>query len=310
MPAQRATVLAGIPADNSALFHRVRFGCGDPAAWLRIDGPSGSRTEFIVRDIERQRAAQRVPVDRVSCPADYPPAGGLSGDRATATAQAVAECLRGQGVTEVTTDRSLPYIFAWHMQQAGLRLKYDPELGVLDRRVKDEQELQWLAEAQQVTEQARRLAWRTVARASADAEGVLHWEAAELTSERLQRMIAQFLLDRDYLCPRGLIAASLPHSADCHARGEGPLRTGQAVVIDIFPQSAKTRTTTVTVPGRLCMASRPQKSFACMPRWWPPNRLLARRRWQRGGRRGSRRHHAACSSTASVLLVARCPTIR
>lgn len=235
-----ATLLAGIPIENPAFFHRVRFAVGDPAAWLAFDVNGQKRTEFIVRDIEKDRAIKQVKADRVSCPADYEPTGGLSGDRATATAQAVAECARRAGVTNVITDRTLPYIFAWHIQQAGIAVEYSPELGVLDRRVKDEQELAWLAEAQQATEAAMLMACQTVARATASSDGTLMHDGAVLTSERLRKMISTYLLDLGYATPNDSIVASTPHSADCHERGSGPLFTGHSVIVDIFPRSLKT----------------------------------------------------------------------
>ena len=235
-----ATVLAGIPAENPALFHRVRFGAGDPAAWLCFRDSTTTRTEFIVRDIEMDRAKEQVRVDAVSCPADYTPAGGLSGDRATATAQSVAECLRRANVSNVVTDRTLPFIFAWHIQQAGIGVDYAPELGVLDRRTKDASELECLEEAQRVTEEAMLMACQCVARATADRQGVLQYDGAVLTSERVQKMISVFLLDRGYTTVHGLIVASLPQSADCHERGSGPIKTGEGVIIDIFPQNLTT----------------------------------------------------------------------
>ncbi len=235
-----AILLAGIPSENPALFHRVRFSVGDPAAWIALQLDGQTQTEFIVRDIEMQRAKQQVGVDRVSCPADYSPAAGLSGDRATATAQAVAECLQRAGTQRVTTDRTLPFIFAWHIQQAGIALEYSAELGVLERRTKDDQELQWLAEAQQATEEAMLMACQTVARATANAAGELQHAGCPLTSERMQKMIAEFLLDRGYTTPHGSIVATRPASADCHERGHGPLTTGEAVIIDIFPVNSQT----------------------------------------------------------------------
>ncbi len=231
-----ATLLAGIPSENPAFFHRVRFAVGDPAAWIAFEEDGLERTEFIVRDIEKDRAIKQVNVDRVSCPADYAPAEGLSGDRATATAQAVAECARRAGVQSVTTDRTLPFIFAWHLQQAGLAVVYSADLGVLDRRVKDAQELDWLQAAQTATEAAMLMACQTVARATAKQDGTLEYQAAILTSERLRKMISVFLLDLGYSTPHDSIVASLPQSADCHERGSGPLRTGESVIIDIFPQ--------------------------------------------------------------------------
>lgn len=235
-----ATLLAGIPSENPAFYHRVRFAVGDPAAWLAFDIDGQKRTEFIVRDIEKDRAIKQVKADSVSCPADYEPAGGLSGDRATATAQAVAECARRAGVKRVITDRTLPFIFAWHLQQAAIAVDYSAELGVLDRRVKDEQELAWLAAAQQATEEAMLMACQTVARATANRDGILLHDGSPLTSERLRKMISVFLLDLGYGTPHDSIVASTPHTADCHERGSGPLVTGESVIVDIFPRSLET----------------------------------------------------------------------
>ena len=197
MTSRTALLLAGIPSENPALYHRIRFRVGDPAAWISLDIDGQSRSEFIVRDIERDRARKAVPVDAVSCPADYTPAAGLSGDRATATAQAVAECLSRAHVERVTTDRTCPYIFAWHIAQAGIAVDYSPELGVIDRRVKDSQELQWLGAAQSVTEEAMLMACQTVARAQVDPQGQLLHAGQLLTSERLRKLISIFLLERD-----------------------------------------------------------------------------------------------------------------
>ena len=73
---------------------------------------------------------------------------------AGATAQAVAECLRRQHVGKVTADRTLPLIFADHLRQAGIAVEYDPQLGVMGRRAKDPQEVEWLRAAQKATEDA------------------------------------------------------------------------------------------------------------------------------------------------------------
>ena len=115
-----SVVLAGIPKTNYSLYHRVRFVVGDPTAFIQIAGTTDDHTMFICRDIELQRAAEHANADRVSCPADYPPATGLSGDRETATAQATAQYLINHQVAEILTDRSLPYIFAYHIKHTGV----------------------------------------------------------------------------------------------------------------------------------------------------------------------------------------------
>ena len=231
-----AVVMAGIPATNLALYHRVRFMVGDPAAYAEIPAPDGSWTKmFIVRDIELERARRHAIADAVHCPADFAPEQGLSGDRETATAQALAECLFRAGVTHATVDRSLPFSFAHHMMERGIELAYDPNLGVTNRRAKDDSEVRHLREAQSFTEQVMRMACETIARATADADGVLHHKGEVLTADRVRTMIDIYCLEHGALNTHGSIVACGPIGADCHHRGEGPLRTGQPIIVDIFP---------------------------------------------------------------------------
>lgn len=251
-----AVVMAGISATNLALYHRVRFMVGDPAAYAEIPAPDGSWTRvFIVRDIELERARQHALADAVHAPADFAPEGGLSGDRETATAQALAECLFRAGVTCATVDRSLPFSFAHHMMERGIMLSYDPALGVTGRRAKDETEIGHLRGAQSFTEQVMRMACETIARATADASGVLHHDGAVLTSDRVRSMIDIYCLEHGALNTHGSIVACGPVGADCHHRGEGPLRTGEPVIVDIFPMIKATHyhgdCTRTVVHGRI-----------------------------------------------------------
>jgi Xaa-Pro aminopeptidase len=236
-----AVVMAGAPAVNNAVYHRVRFLVGDPTVLIELQWPDGRReSTFILRDIEMQRARKHARADKVACPADFTPSSGLSGDRETATAQAAAEMLRRAGVTQVRADRTLALIYAHHLQQAGISVVCDLELGVRERRSKDDQEVAWLREAQQVTEDAMRMACGLVASAQADKGGVLRHDGSPLTSERVQAAIDAWLLQRGYENP-GSIVAGGPIGADCHDHGSGELRTEQPVIIDIFPRSRTTR---------------------------------------------------------------------
>jgi Xaa-Pro aminopeptidase len=144
--------------------------------------------------------------DAVACPRDFEPTGGLSGDRETATAQAVAECLRRQGVTSVVADRTLSLIYAEHLRQAGIAVELDPLLGVMSRRAKDEQEVEWLRAAQRATEDAMRMACETVARAIPDRNGVLFHDGERLSAERLRFMIDVHLLRLGFANPPSIVA--------------------------------------------------------------------------------------------------------
>ena len=237
-----AVMMAGVPLLNAALYHRLRFSVVDTVVYLRVPTPDGrgqGRSIAICRDIEMERARRHAAVDEVACPKTFEPAGGLSGDRETATAQAAAECLRRAGVTRVVGDRSLPLIFADLVRQAGIAVDCDREMGVLERRTKDAREIACIREAQAMTEAAMEFACRMVAHATARADGVLMHDAAPLTAERVRAAIDHWLIDRGYANPPAIVAGG-PPTADCHWLGYGELRTGQPVVIDIFPRNRDT----------------------------------------------------------------------
>jgi Xaa-Pro aminopeptidase len=176
----------------------------------------------------------------VACPADFAPPGGLSGDRETATAQAAAECLRRAGVDRAAADRSLPLIYAEILRRAGVSVECDLGLWGRERRQKGEEEIGHLARAQRVTEEAVRMACGRVASAQARRDGILLHDGAPLTSERLRAAVDHFLLDRGFANPPSIIAGG-PLGADCHHLGAGELRTGEPVIVDIFPQDRATR---------------------------------------------------------------------
>lgn len=236
-----ARVMAGVPAVNNAFYRRLRFSVGDPAALLELPATAAepARALLILRDIEQQRARQHAQADAVACPADFAPAGGLSGDRETATAQAVAECLRRHGVQRAVADRTLPLLFADHLQRVGIAVVCDPDWGVTERRSKDAQEVQWLREAQQITEGAMRLACELVAHATARRDGVLLVKRQPLTAERIRAAVDVWLLERGYTNPTSIVIGG-PPGADCHDHGSGVLRTEEPIIIDIFPRNRTT----------------------------------------------------------------------
>ncbi len=239
-PIRRARLAAGIPAVHSSIYWRIGFSVGDQVVLVELPSAKGSEATLILRDIEMGRARQFARVDHVACPADFAPAGGLSGDRETANAQAAAECLRRAGITHVSGDRTLPLIFVDFARQVGITVECEPNRWVDERRQKTPAEIAHLREAQRVTEGAIQLACRLIARASARADGVLMHDGAPLTSERVRAAVDHWLLDQGYSNPMSIIAGG-PGAADCHFYGYGELRTSQPVIVDIFPRNHESK---------------------------------------------------------------------
>ena len=254
-----AYLTAGIPSHSAALYREIRFGAPDPAALIeiteRIESPEAKRSfaaarpDFdrrestrllILRDIENERAIQNAAVDFVAAPVDFTPNGGLSGDRETATAQSTAEALRRLGAERVIADRSLPFLFAAMVGAAGLSIECDPERGVRERRSKCAEEITAIRESQRVTEKIMETVCRRIAAADTDSDGQLFFEGELLTSERVRAMIDHALLDFGFVNTPSIVAGG-KDGGDCHAEGNGPLRTGEPIIVDIFPMSQKTR---------------------------------------------------------------------
>jgi len=231
-----ARVMAGNPSTNKSLYREVRFMVHD--AMIAIDLPDGSRT-LILREIEIDRAKKHARANRVYGYSHFTPATGLSGDRDTAAAQSTVECLRRNSITSVIGDRTLPLLYVDEMQSAGIHVELDAEIGVADRRMKDADEVANLRKAQAVTEEVMRLACETVGRATPDAQGQLHLEGEILTSHRVRTIIDTFLLERNFFNPPSIVAGG-SDGGDCHELGSGPLRTGEPVIIDIFPLDKET----------------------------------------------------------------------
>jgi Xaa-Pro aminopeptidase len=240
MKSSVAYLMAGIPEKNSAFYHAIRFSVGDPAAVVTLNGKGQPQSLLILRDIEMERARKYARVDQVYCPADFAPEGGLSGDRETATAQATAECLKRHGVKAVVADRTLPLIFADLIRSSGIEVQCDLERGVIDRRAKDQQEVEHLRKSQAVTESAIEMACRLIGRAKPNADGILMHDGAPLTSERLRFEIDVHLLKHGFANPPSIVAGG-KQGADCHEHGHGELLTGEPIIVDIFPQNRATR---------------------------------------------------------------------
>jgi Xaa-Pro aminopeptidase len=124
------------------------------------------------------------------------------------------------------------------MREAGLDVEVDRQLFRAERRHKSHQEAGLIEAAQRAAEAA---VLEVVSRlAQADIrDGVLWLEGSPLTSERLIARASLLLGESGFTCPDMIVAGS-PECAMPHYRGEGPIRAGAPVVIDIFPAGRTT----------------------------------------------------------------------
>ncbi|MCK4872714.1 MAG: aminopeptidase P family protein [Phycisphaerales bacterium] len=231
-PDTKPTIMAGIPTINFSVYHRLRFQAHDTVVLIDL---GGGETYAIMRDIEMERARKANAATHIHCPLDFAPRMGLSGDRDTANAQAAAELLATKDIDTIIGDRTLPMLFIHELAKRGIEVTCDPDMGVKERRSKDAWEIEQLQQAQDATEQAIRRACEMIGGAQAGRDGVLHVGGETLTSERVRQFIEMDLLKRNFSTPPSIVAGG-PIGADCHDLGSGELRTGEPIIIDVYPR--------------------------------------------------------------------------
>lgn len=146
-----------------------------------------------------------------------------------------ARILRERKLDYATVSPRLQAGYLEALRAAGVNVMVDRELFQAERRHKSSEEARHIEAAQRAAEAAAVEVISQLAQADIR-DGILWLDGAALTSERLYARASLLLAQTGYTCPDMIIAGS-PECAMPHFRGEGPIRAGAPVIIDIFPGS-------------------------------------------------------------------------
>ena len=150
-----------------------------------------------------------------------------------AWARLAAKMLHERGIDEARVSPRMHAVELEDLRANGIAAEIDRELFVAERRHKSQAEADAIEGSQRAAEAAVVEVVRQLAGASIN-DGVLWADGRPLTSERLYARAQLLLGEMGFTCPDMIIAGS-PDNALPHYRGEGPIRAGAPVIIDIFP---------------------------------------------------------------------------
>jgi Xaa-Pro aminopeptidase len=153
-------------------------------------------------------------------------------------ARLAAKLLRERGLQSARVSPRLQAGYLEEMRSAGLDVEVDRNLFQAERRRKSAEEARFIEASQRAAEAAVVEVVGQLAQADIR-DGMLWLDEAPLTSERLYARASLLLGEKGFACPDMIIAGS-PECAMPHFRGEGPIRAGAPVIIDIFPSSRTT----------------------------------------------------------------------
>ena len=153
-------------------------------------------------------------------------------------ARLAAKILRERNMESARVSPRLQSGYLEELRATGIEVEIDRGLFRAERRSKSPEEARFIEESQRAAEAAVVEVVSQLAQADIR-DGILWLEERPLTSERLYARASLLLGEKGFTCPDMIIAGS-PESAMPHFRGEGPIRAGAPVIIDIFPANRTT----------------------------------------------------------------------
>ena len=238
---ERTLLVISAPQHDAAAYHLSGFLAPDPVICLRAAG----KKYLAVSALEYGRAEKEAPVDELVSFDELDLvklAKELkSGGRAFAAAAAKLVERAGAEGSPIAVPPQFGVAYADEIRARGLTLQPDGRLFAELRRVKTPEEISHIEEAQRAVEAACAHAVGILEEAEVSGDGTLSWRGEPLTSEILRSEIDVELLRRGCTSDEGTITAGGPQAADPHERGSGPLRAGEAIILDIFPRDQESR---------------------------------------------------------------------
>jgi Xaa-Pro aminopeptidase len=218
-------------AQDANIRYSTGFTAPDPiVAWV-----SGRSKKLVVSILEAGRARAARGVQEVLTPQQL----GLTGTARNQLSEWALALLRREQCQRVQVAGSFPLGVADRLRQAGIQVDVMDGPLFPGRRRKTAAEIELITASQDVAVRAMRAALRTIRTASVDSDGTLRVEDRPLTSERVREVIDWELLQGNCVGD-GTIVAGGEQGVEPHGRGSGPLKTGEPIVVDIFPRNRST----------------------------------------------------------------------
>lgn len=142
------------------------------------------------------------------------------------------------GVTKAIVPHTFPLQLADFLRENGVELTPDREFFDRRRRVKNDTELEGIRRAQRAAEAGMDAA-RDLFRRAEQANGSLLVDGEPLTSERVKSAIQDAFAEHGCSAEEFIVSHGA-QSAIGHEMGSGAIRSGEPIVIDLWPKDAET----------------------------------------------------------------------
>ena len=228
-------IIAASEADAN-LYYATRFLA--PDSFVFVSTAAGEKV-LLMSDLELDRAKAQAAVDSVLPIREYEERAKAAGVERPRLLDSVHAFLAERRIGSVLVPGSFPIEYGDGLRERGVTVHVKPDPFFEQRLVKTSEEVEAISRALQRTEAALGKAVQAIREADADG-GVLRWRGATLTAERVRHLISAALLEDGLLAQHTIVACG-EAACDPHNVGSGPLRAGEAIIIDVFPRDEGSR---------------------------------------------------------------------
>jgi len=214
------------------LRHEIPAEIMDPFLYAEVDG----RRYAVVSQLETQTVSEKAPEVEVIEPEQlgWDELVERHPDWEEAGQELIVRACRRMGISDAVAPSTFPLELADRLRAAGIKLTADRGLFEARRRAKNSAELAGIERAQRAAEAAMEAA-AALLRNAEPADGGVLVDGEPVTSERLKQAIADALAAHPVTCEEPIVAHG-PQAGVGHDRGSGPIASGEAVVIDLWPR--------------------------------------------------------------------------
>lgn len=227
-----ALLLVGDSERSADLYYATRFRA--PGSFIFLW--TAQAKVAVMSDLELDRAKAEAQVDQVLSHSAFVEDLRRQGEETPAHHQVVLAVLQQLGLRRLLVPAEFPFALADQLRQAGIELQAGPSPLFPQRQFKSADELQAIRRSLHAAEQGLEAAVNVLRQARIGGDQVIYYEDQVLSAQRLRQIIHHRLLDEDCSAQRTIVACG-EQGCDPHQEGSGPLRAGQTLILDIFPQS-------------------------------------------------------------------------
>ena len=221
---------------NANLYYATRFLAPDPFVFLQLDG----RRTLIMSDLEIDRAKAQSRVDEVLSQSRLAQQLRQRGNAKPTLLDIIDDLLKSRGITQIEVPGSFSVQHADGLRRRGYTVIPKPEPFFPERVMKSDEEIELLTQSLRATEDALACAVELLRNSEIRPDRSLWIGGKPLTAELLRKAMHLTMMERDCVAQHTIVACGV-QAVDPHNEGSGPLKAGEPIVMDVFPQHASSR---------------------------------------------------------------------